>query len=87
MTANPRQVAHADRTADRITRRRARIRARVRLHRQRLGHGTAIALVAYDGSVVDVLCRAGWLRDSSACDRGAVGRAIGALLADIAQNA
>jgi hypothetical protein len=80
-------AVRAGRTADRDDRRRARGRDRVRLHRQRLGHGKACATVVFDGAIVDVLCRSGWLSDSASCSRTEVGRAIGALLADIAQNA
>jgi hypothetical protein len=79
-------AVRAGRTADRDDRRRAQGRARVRLHRQRLSHGTAIALVAYDGAVVNLLVRAGWICDSAACDRKAVGSAISALIRDIAEH-
>jgi hypothetical protein len=78
-------VKVSDRTL-RDDRRRARCRARVRLHRQRLGHGKACATVVFDGAIVDVLCRSGWLSDSAACSRTEVGRAIGRLLADIAEH-
>jgi hypothetical protein len=67
-------------------RRRARARARVQTHRKRLARGQAIASVLYTGTIVNLLVRSGWLSDTTACDRRAVGAAIGALLEDIAEN-
>jgi hypothetical protein len=70
----------------RAARTRARSSARVRMHRARLGQGLACTTVTFNGSVVDLLVKSGWLRDASSCNREAVGAAIGALLADIAEN-
>jgi hypothetical protein len=78
-----------DRKIDRTTRedrRRARCRARVKAHRARLGDGRACAVVEFTGSVVDLLVKSGWLRDTAACDREHVGRAITNLLNDIAEH-
>jgi hypothetical protein len=75
-----------DRTT-RDDRRRARCRARVQTHRRRLSRGEAIALVTYNGSVVDLLVRSGWISDVGACDRRSIGLAISNLLNDIAENA
>jgi hypothetical protein len=48
--------------------------------------GRAVARVEYDGAVLDMLVRLGWLVDGAATDGAAVGRAITALIADSAKN-
>ena len=48
--------------------------------------GRAVALVEYDGPVIDLLIKTRWLQEGEAGDRSAVGRAIGAMLADAARR-
>jgi len=49
--------------------------------RQRQKRGVAIAPIEFDGQVIDWLIRLHWLDEGEACDRAAVGKAIGAMLA------
>jgi hypothetical protein len=86
MTAKVRPAERVPDRAIRDDRRRALARARLRTHRKRLNHGQACTSVIYTGSIVNLLVRSGWLRDSTACDREHVGRAISALLTDIAEH-
>ena len=57
-------------------------RLRDQRHRQRLKAGKAVALVEYDGAVLDLLLRTGWAAEAELTDARAVGRAIGAMVAD-----
>jgi hypothetical protein len=55
-------------------------------HCARRRDGKAVALVEYDAAVLDFLIRLHWLGESEACDRQAVGRAIGAMVAASARR-
>ena len=48
--------------------------------------GVACALVEFDASVLDLLVKLHWLQEGEASDRDAVGRAIGAMVADAARR-
>jgi hypothetical protein len=74
-------------------RERQRYNRRCRLNRERVARciarreaGRAVARVEYDGAVLDMLVRLGWLADDAATDGAAVGKAISALLFDTAKN-
>src|SRR5215831_11597628 len=49
-------------------------------YRSRQRDGKAVAPVEYDAAVVDWLVKLSWLLEGEACDRDAVGRAIGAMV-------
>ena len=55
-------------------------------HRARRRDGRAVALVESDGPVLDLWIKTRWLQEGEAGDRSAVGRAIGAMLADAARR-
>jgi hypothetical protein len=61
-------------------------RLRDQRHRERLRACKAVALVEYDGAVLDLLLRTGWAREEELSDAHAVGRAISAMLADSART-
>ena len=56
------------------------------LWRQRQKRGVAVAMVEFDGLVIDFLVRNLWLTEREACDRSAVGAAISRLIADTARR-
>ena len=55
-------------------------------HRARAKAGVAVAQVEFDGQILSWLIKLGWLLESEAGDRCAVGRAIGAMVADSARR-
>jgi len=59
---------------------------RMRAYRARLDAGVACYSVPVDGEVLDALVRWGWLREDAASDKLAVGRAIGAMVADAVRH-
>jgi hypothetical protein len=65
---------------------RQRATARKRRYRHRLRAGISVYAVEVDGSVLDMLVRLHWLRDSEAADPKEVSRALTALLADAAKS-
>jgi hypothetical protein len=71
-----------DRPADR---RRAAWAQAAKRRRARVKACQAITHVAYDGDVLTLLIRTGWLSEGAAGDRRAVGMAISRLLADSAK--
>jgi hypothetical protein len=60
--------------------------ARQRQYRARLRDGRMTARVEIDGAVVAMLCRLHWLDPSATGDRGAIDRALAAMLRDAAQK-
>jgi hypothetical protein len=54
--------------------------------RRRQKAGVAVALVEFDGAVIDFLVKTHWLADAEASDRSIVARAITAMLADAARR-
>jgi hypothetical protein len=55
-------------------------------HRARRKAGVAVALVEYDGAVLDWLVRLHWLDEASASNRAAVGDAISRMVAASAKR-
>lgn len=54
--------------------------------RQRRKASKAVAPIEFDGAVLDWLVRLGWLLESEACDRAAVGSAVSRMLAASARR-
>ena len=59
---------------------------RHRRFRARRRAGKAVASVEFDAAVLNFLVKLKWLLEAEASDRGAVGRAIGALIRDAARR-
>jgi hypothetical protein len=55
--------------------------ARDARHRQRVKAHRRIAMVEYDGSILDLLLRTGWASEEQLGDARAVGEALGRMLA------
>jgi hypothetical protein len=66
------------------TRRRAAWARAAKRRRVRAKACEACATVPYNGDVLDLLVRTGWLAEAAAGDRKAVGQAIARLLQDTA---
>jgi hypothetical protein len=66
-------------------RRRELRRLRTARYRRNQAGGLAVALVPYNGEILNFLVRTHWLDGDAAGDRRAVGAAIGRLLADSAK--
>ena len=60
-------------------------RLRDQRHRQRVKAHKRIAMVEYDGSILDLLLRTGWASEEQLGDARAVGEALGRMLADAAR--
>jgi hypothetical protein len=71
---------------DRPPSRQSNRAARDRRYRQRPQRGERLALVPYDGAVLDMLIRLRWLSEVDAGDKGKVGAAIAALLQDTSRR-
>ena len=69
----------ANRRAAEKAARDARHRARVKAHKR-------IAMVEYDGEILDLLCRTGWASEEQLGDARAVGEALGRMLAASART-
>jgi hypothetical protein len=54
----------------------------MRTYRRRIKAGLIVAPVEVDSAILDLLCRTGWLAESGASDKAAVGRAISEILRD-----
>jgi hypothetical protein len=65
--------------ADRARQRRA---AWMRTYRRRIKAGLVVVPVEVDSAILDLLCRTGWLAESGASDKAAIGRAIAEILRD-----
>lgn len=61
-------------------------RLRDRRHRERLKAHKRVALVEFDGAILDLLLRTGWAREAELGDARAVGEAIARLLIASAEN-
>jgi hypothetical protein len=65
---------------------RASIPDRHKRFRRRRKAGRACTTVEFDGPVLDLLIRTGWLLEGEAADRDAVGSAITRMIADAARR-
>jgi hypothetical protein len=54
----------------------------MRTYRRRLRAGLVVCAVEVDAGILDLLCRTGWLDETAAGDKAAIGRAIGEILRD-----
>jgi hypothetical protein len=53
-----------------------------RAYRRRIKAGLMLAPVEVDSAILDLLIRTGWLAESGASDKAAIGQAIGEILRD-----
>jgi hypothetical protein len=52
----------------------------MKTYRRRIKAGLMLVGVEVDAAILDLLCRTGWLAESGAADKGAIGLAISEIL-------